>query len=250
VSTGLNAASCLWDVPPAPRDHHGPTLLLLPHAGGSAQSFVGWRASFPESVRLIAVQYPGRASRQREPYAADLGELTDELREALSGVEGPLYVFGHSLGAYVGFELCWTLQCIGRAPAAFFPSAAVPPHQFRPRSLPSQDLSDEEMLEALKKFEGLPSRITKHPYFLRRILQTCRSDVALLQNYSYGQESRRLQIPIITSGGERDRVVPADMLDGWRELSTADSEVNIFPGGHFYHIEDVAPVADRILKHL
>ncbi|MEU0214012.1 alpha/beta fold hydrolase [Streptomyces sp. NPDC006265] len=225
-------------------------MLLLPHSGASAQSFASWARWFPEDIRLAAAQYPGHGSRYEGPVAPDLASLADDLARQVAGTDGPLFVFGHSFGALVGFEICWRLEREGRAPAAFFASAAVPPHQQFPAATSPRDLTDDELLDLLSAYGAMPKGMTEHPEALHLALRLCRADMALADDYTYGPEPRRLTAPMVVLGGDRDPMVSCEVLHRWQELTTGPSEVQVFAGGHFYLHDHMHSVTGILRRHL
>src|SRR5438093_882622 len=81
-------------------------LLCLPHAGGSASFFLPVAHALAPDVEVLAVQYPGRQDRRGEDCVDNVPEFADRLLDALAGwLDRPLALFGHSMGALVGFEL-------------------------------------------------------------------------------------------------------------------------------------------------
>ncbi|MGW7610106.1 thioesterase II family protein [Streptomyces sp. NPDC054766] len=76
---------------------------LLPALGRLRRLLPGTRGT----ARTACVQYPGRAERGREPAFTDVHVLADQVAEALAPVhgDGPLVLFGHSLGAAVAYEV-------------------------------------------------------------------------------------------------------------------------------------------------
>ena len=246
----MSMPRCLWDVRGPSCASYTATLLLLPHSGGSAQSFSGWGRWFPTEVRVVAMQYPGRGSRLREPLAYDLQEVVAELVEAVSEIPGPLCVFGHSLGAFVGFEFCWQIESLGRTPVAFFASAAVPLHLHKPYARSPRELSDDELLDVLTEYGGTPQGLNAAPELMHMALGVCRSDIALAHEYRFGSARRRLRSPIVALGGETDPAVSADLLVEWQHLTGEYCKIHTFPGGHFYHFEDTAAVTAVMREHL
>jgi pyochelin biosynthetic protein PchC len=241
---------CLWQLQPGSPGYTRATLILLPHAGGSAQSFAAWDSFFPDDIAIVAVQYPGRASRSEEPSAADIGDIVDEVAQAARDLDGQLYVFGHSLGSAIGFELCWRLQHAGRTPGAFFASSAMPPHLHRPEPMFDAGMSDAELLGLLKLCNGMPGDIGQYPEMLARALSVLRADIALFASYYYGQERRLLDVPVVAFGGDRDPLVPTDDLRRWSELGKRENDTHVFSGGHFYYLENMVAVAASIGKYL
>ena len=89
-------------------------LVCLPHAGGSAPFFLPVAAALSPGVDVVAIQYPGRQDRRAEPPISDMAVLADRIHAVLRNQpELPLTLFGHSLGALVGFEVA--RHEIGRA---------------------------------------------------------------------------------------------------------------------------------------
>ena len=81
-------------------------VLAIPQAGMGAWAFQGW--SLPETVELLPVELPGRNSRMLEPKGQSMRQLVSALVDALSHTldEKPFVVFGHSLGAWMAYEVC------------------------------------------------------------------------------------------------------------------------------------------------
>jgi pyochelin biosynthetic protein PchC len=240
------AAEWLWRL--RRTDVSGParTVVLLPHAGGSAQSYAGWSAAFAPNVDLFAAQYPGRGSRFTEPFAKSLSELAESLATALEALPNPLYVFGHSLGAVLGFEVAWRLEQRKRTVDALFASAAAAPHLLPRAALPVSRLDDGELVAVLRERGGMPVDVFDDPELLEMTLAVVRADFAMLERYRFGAERRRLRCPVEVFAGDRDQAVPLAAVDGWRNLSRTSVQVRFFDGGHFYYYDKMGAVADAM----
>ncbi|MEU8661685.1 thioesterase II family protein [Actinoplanes philippinensis] len=236
----------LWYLPRSHRISKIGTLVLLPHSGSSAQGYGYWSGVIPETVSVAAVQYPGRGSRFGEPAARDITDLADELAHETAGLEPPVHVFGHSLGALVGFELCWRLQQLGRPAAAFYPSAAAAADLHRPILTGPEALTDDRLLQTLRERGGMGDDVLNDPDLLEFALDICRADMLLTETYRYGPADRRLDCPITGFGGDRDPAVPTQLLHGWTRLGAAGSTVSVLPGGHFYLLHHLDTVATAI----
>src|SRR5436305_7322096 len=82
-------------------------LFCFPYAGGSSSVFAAWWRSLPNFVQLAPVQLPGRGNRISERPWRKLDQLADAIVEDLLPVfkEKPFAIFGHSMGATLGFEV-------------------------------------------------------------------------------------------------------------------------------------------------
>ncbi|GAA0712732.1 thioesterase [Dactylosporangium roseum] len=225
------------------------TVLFLPHAGGTAASYATWAGHFPADVRLLAAQYPGRGPRYTEPHAGEVHEWVTPLERSAGGIAGPLALFGHSLGALVGFELAWRLQQRDRDVAVLVASAAPPPHL--PNPLPRDGaLSDEDLTALLETHGGLSPALLAEPEILALAVDGLRADLTIERNYDFGPEPRRLRCPIVVLGGDRDLLVPPGLCRAWAERSTAPADVHILPGGHFYLLDQQETVAALVHDRL
>jgi surfactin synthase thioesterase subunit len=225
------------------------TLVVLPHAGGLAQGYAKWARSFPEEVRVLAAQYPGRGPRCGEPPARSVGALAEPLAEALAE-EDELHVFGHSLGAMLGFEVCWLLARMGRPVRAFYPSAAPASHTHPEPAPDLAEPTDAELVEALVERGGMARSALDHPELLELVLESCRADREITLSYRYGGKRRVLDSPVIAFGGTTDvAVAPMDMAR-WPELTSGRAEVHLLHGGHFYVNDHMDTVITRIREEM
>ncbi len=247
--TTTSETKYLWRLRPG--SPSGPAILLLPHSGASAQSFANWRGAFESDVEIVAAQYPGRANRVSEPLPLSVAEVADEIATALVLFEGrTLHVFGHSLGAYVGFELSWRLANGGHAPASLIVSGAPPLHLKRPRQPSPRILSDADMWQEIERYGADLTDLMKHPDLSTRFLSVCRADMAMAAEYRYGSDLRRLSMPMLVLGGSEDPIVPVSSLPRWADLTTGRCDCRHLPGGHFYFEDDLDAVVGLITRHM
>src|SRR5262245_19608067 len=81
-------------------------LFCLPHAGGAASLYRRWADALPPDIELNAVQLPGRENRFSEPPFVRWRPLVEALADGLaSKLDKPFALFGHSMGAMLGYEL-------------------------------------------------------------------------------------------------------------------------------------------------
>src|SRR6185437_1678181 len=151
--------------------------------------------------------------------------LATDLGTALAGEYS---FFGHSMGAVVAFELARALRRQGLPqPRLLIASGARAP-QFRRNYTPRPDPSREELLDEVRRLEGLPD-----PEMADLILPSLEADTALYRRYVY-EEEPPLALPVIAVGGEHDPNVSEDHIRAWAEQTTASFVWQLLPGGHFY----------------
>ena len=69
------------------------------------------------------------------------------------------------------------------------------------------------------------------------MLPTLRADLAMCETYVYRDEPP-LDCPISAYGGENDAKIPAEHLAPWKVQTTSDFQLRMFPGNHFFFLQD------------
>ena len=93
-------------------------LFCLPYAGGGASLFRDWGQALPDSVEVCAIQLPGREDRIAETPFRQVEDLLPVLLEKLRPyLDRPIAFFGHSMGAFLSYELARALTEEHRGPA-------------------------------------------------------------------------------------------------------------------------------------
>jgi pyochelin biosynthesis protein PchC len=208
-------------------------LVCLPHAGGSASYFFPLAQALPPQVELLAVQYPGRQDRRTEPCVDDVVVLAEQLVDVLAEQRDvPLVLFGHSMGATVGFEVARRLADDPAVPlAGLLVSARCAPSQHRSADI--HLLDDDGILAELRRLSGTEAAVLGDEELLRMVLPAIRSDYRAAETYRY-RPGPPLPVPIVGLCGDDDpRVAPAD-VEAWRAHTSAGFSLRVLPGGHFY----------------
>jgi medium-chain acyl-[acyl-carrier-protein] hydrolase len=209
-------------------------LLCFPYAGGSAQIFRGWQDELPGEIEVSPVHLPGRGRRSREKPFSELLPLAEVLADALlSHLDKPYALFGHSIGAIIAFELARVLRREGGPlPLYLFVSGCRAP-QFTFTRHRTHDLPGAELIRELRRLNGTPETILESPAMLQFFLPMIRSDLQMVQTYSYVAEPP-LSCPISAFGGLQDFDETTEMLSAWREQTTASFHFQMFAGDHFF----------------
>lgn len=227
-------------------------LLCCPYAGGSANIYRSWARYLPGDVELVAVQYPGREERLRDPLSHSLGDLANELADAatplLDGL--PFVVFGHSLGGLVAFEFVRELRRrLAPLPMRLYVSSTCGPrinaHAHSPRHL----WPDDAFLGELKRINGTPPELLANRGLMKLLLPTLRHDLGLVDTYAY-REAAPLPVPIDAFGGLDDGDVVRDELAQWKEQSSVDFRMTLFAGDHFYLHHSAALLGESICERV
>jgi surfactin synthase thioesterase subunit len=220
-----------WFARPRPRAEAPVQLLCLPHAGAGASAYASWPQALEEADVLIA-QLPGRERRIAEPMPDDLGEIADELHEALPPSDKPLVIFGHSLGALLGFELARRLRrAADTRLRRLVVSGCRAPGQVGGGTC--HRLDDGDLVEELRDLGGTPEEVLEDQELLELLLPTVRADFSLAEEY-VPHEEQPLDVPIVALAGVADADAPPSAVDAWRHETTQAFRSHAVPGGHFF----------------
>jgi medium-chain acyl-[acyl-carrier-protein] hydrolase len=196
--------------------------------------FHGWNDKLPQAFSTCPVRLPGRESRSSEAPHREMGTLVEAIGRAIQQHTGsPFVFFGHSMGAGVAFEVArWLRRESLPMPLALCVSGARAP-QYRKNWTPRPEPSDEEILNELRKRDGMPSEVLDDPELMRLLLPPLKADTSLYRNLSYTDEPP-LPCPIRAYGGAEDENVTREHLEAWSALTCSSFAMQSFPGGHFY----------------
>ena len=211
-------------------------LFCFPHAGGGASVFRSWMPQLAPGIEVYPIQLPGREGRWLEPRFTRSSDLIEVLVEALSPLLYPPYAFfGHSMGAFVVFELARELRRRGRAqPEILIISGARAPHVEDPDP-PMHQLPPDLLLEELRRLDGIPAQLLEEPDLVSLMLPVLRDDVTVCETHEYLDEPP-LDCSISVYGGEVDRKISPKHLGAWEIHTTRNFRHRIFPGNHFFYL--------------
>ncbi|GAA1910635.1 alpha/beta fold hydrolase [Streptomyces sodiiphilus] len=234
-----------------PRAEAEVTLVCLPHAGGSASFYFPLSELLPPQVEMLAVQYPGRQDRRHDPCIENIQDMARGVFDALGPRPAggrPLALFGHSMGASVGFELIRLLEeKLDLVPEVFFASGRPAPSRHRSIDVHLRD--DAGIIAELQKVSGTDRRILGDPELLRFALPAIRSDYKAAETYQY-RPGPPLRCDIVGLIGDSDPRVEPEEVGSWQEHTTGRFRLEVFPGGHFYLGEQKQAVANVIAETL
>ncbi|MDZ4267629.1 MAG: thioesterase domain-containing protein [Mycobacterium sp.] len=216
--------------------------ILFPHAGGAAAAYRGFALALAaRGVDTYIVQYPQRGERLADPAPETIGGLAAEILGAADWARlGPLRLFGHCMGALVGFEFTRLAEHHGITVRELWASASQAPCTVAgSRPAPT---TDREMLADIVELGGTDASLLDDEDFLDLLLPAVRADYRAFNRYSCDR-TVRISADIHTVGGRDDHRVELDLLRQWESHTGAAFTFTLFDGGHFYvddHLDEVA----------
>ena len=210
-----------------------PRLYIFPHAGGSADFYVPFARAFGPGVKCVAVQYPGkRAGKDLSQYVG-IQDLADKLSKMLKPDETPggqIAFFGHSMGSLLAFELALRFEQAGNPIAGLFVSASPAPGLLR--RVADVQGTDHQLLALVSQVTGVNPEFLNNEQFAATILPTLRGLKAVAA-YESPPEAQ-VSCPINALMADNDELGTTDLMNPWRERTTSDFDLTVFPGDHFY----------------
>jgi medium-chain acyl-[acyl-carrier-protein] hydrolase len=209
-------------------------LFCFPYAGGGASVYRCFPEHLPSDVDVCPIQFPGREGRWGEPPFTRMPPLITTLADVLRPLcDVPFALFGHSLGAYVAFELARELhRRQAPLPRHLFVSGARAPHI--PDPAPHiHRLPDPLLLPRLLEYDRMPSAISGNAEYLQLFLPILRADFELYETYVYLPQDP-LDCPIAAFAGLQDRKVSSPAVAQWKLHTKSAFTFHAFPGDHFF----------------
>jgi medium-chain acyl-[acyl-carrier-protein] hydrolase len=225
-------------------------LFCFPYAGAGAAVFRQWSDHLPAHFELCIPCLPGRDARIDEPPVSDMSSLVSGLAQEMLEALGPRYAFfGHSMGAFIAFDLAHALSERGRPPAHLFVSAQRAPRLPYPAQ-PIFALPDDEFLAGvLARYHSIPKPLLEDQALRAILLRTLRADFTLVEDYRY-RAGRALPCPVTAFGGADDPGIAPEQLEAWSQETTGSFRLHLLAGGHFFLQEKREELLSIILADL
>ncbi|NED93299.1 thioesterase [Streptomyces sp. SID11233] len=223
-------------------------LVCLPHAGGSASFYFPVARELAPQVEVLAVQYPGRQDRRTEPAVTGLETMADRIAEELGPwADRPYALFGHSMGAAIGFEVARRMEAAGRGPTDLFVSGRRAPSLDRDDEW--QPGTDEEVVAEIRKLNGTGGSLLDDEETLRMILPALRADYEALRGYRY-RPGPALGCPVTAFTGDQDPKARVEDVRAWENHTRSGFGLRVLPGGHFFLVGQQEQVLRTIREQL
>lgn len=189
------------------------TLYCFHHAGGNPAGFRPLRAALAPEVDVVplALERPGEV--------ATIESIAEDVDRRLAGVDlGDAYLYGHSMGGLVAYELCRTRAEGGEPlPRALVLAAVAPPGALDPEGGRAAALLRTGA--TLVPAPGLAERTT----------------AGVRRSLAYAPPVRPVPVPFELVHGTRDEVVTAQLMRGWGEYTAGRLREHAVDDGHLFH---------------
>jgi len=194
-------------------------------------------------VKVLPLHLPGREDRITEPLSLSPADLAEAIA---ARADRPFAIYGHSLGARLGFEVIRALMRLGGPlPMRFFAAAARPP-DVTDTMARCVLLPDDGFLATLIERLGAPAQLRDIPELRYLLLPVLRADFWWINQYRYHADVP-LPVPVVALAGAADPEAGPTEMAGWLRHTSAGFRLHTLGGGHFF-LRDAAPQLCSLLS--
>jgi surfactin synthase thioesterase subunit len=221
------------------------TLICLPYAGGNRYAYNAFRPVCPGGIRLLTPELPGRGARCSEKACRDLYPLADDVLDQVTDcLPGPYAIYGHSMGALLGYLLTRKIVQSGRpAPLHLFVTGCRAPQAAGTAAL-TYNLPSGRFLETIRALGGCPEAFFGSQQLVQFYEPILRADVESVETFRY-TPGPPLDVPI-TVGIGRDEKISLAQAHRWAQETEGPFELRTFPGNHFFIFDQASRLLDLI----
>lgn len=206
--------------------------IFLPFAGASKFSYNLLVKNLPSYVVPLHPELPGRGSRIREQLLYNIPDMVDDLYKQLEKeVQNGRYVlFGHSMGAILGYELIKLLQKKEKPlPAKLIVSGRK--GLFAEKRTMYHDLPSVDFRKKLKELGGCPEEVLNSDILMDFFEPIIKADFAAVEQFN--TTIVKINVPITVLHGVGD-VDAENQFPQWFDVASQQVPVYSFPGKHFF----------------
>lgn len=219
-------------------------LFLIHFAGGNKYSY---QPILPllSDFETLSLELPGRGNRINEKLITNLVDAVNDIRDQiLQNINGHRFlIFGHSLGAMLGFFVSMELELYGCPPAYLIVSGNSGPEVKSGKNY--HEMTSDVFFEEVYKLGGLPKEIISNHQLRSFFEPIIRADFQINEARELSKRIK-LNIPIYAIMGEQEEFV--ESVTNWKRFTSGAFDYEILPGDHFFLFSNKVRIAKILSK--
>lgn len=223
-----------------------PQLFLLHFAGGNVYSFNFLKKYLDSTFELVSIELPGRGKRMGETLITDkknaVKDIYNELQKRITK-DVPFFIYGHSMGAILGFELIQLLEKNNVIPQCFIASGNPGPGLLPPNI--RYNLDRENFIAELKKLGGIANEVFENDELFDFFEPILRADFEIVERQTENSLDK-INCPIYCVMGNLEKRV--ENISNWEKYTNLSFTSEVFEGNHFFINNQAEKLAHFIKK--
>ncbi|MBF0205070.1 MAG: thioesterase [Desulfamplus sp.] len=224
-------------------------LYCISFAGGSSYSYRDFAKHLDNSIEVEAIDLPGHGKKLREALLTDINlmadHILDQIRTAIPTT--PFAIYGHSMGATIGYQLCRALirEGLPMPLHLFFSSRQGPSVPIKEEGKYLHLLPQDQFIKMAMEYGGIPREVAAEKELMDLFVPIMKADFKAVAQYTY-EPAPPLDIPITVLIGANEKTTYDDAMK-WQEVTCHKISMTQFSGGHFF-IFDHLPEIGKIIS--
>ncbi|MFJ5563851.1 thioesterase II family protein [Lysinibacillus xylanilyticus] len=205
-------------------------IVALPYAVGSLRSY--YSMSKISEIELVKYEVPGRGTRLSE----SISSMRSIIEEILKNIDfnRPYILFGHSMGAYITYEVCSIIEEKNfPLPFKVILSAQVPPGKSRIRNMNSI-FTHQESVEYFEHLGGTPKEVIENSELIELFSGILSHDLSFLKKYLMTGWTEKIKSNLEIWYGEGDNLIQREDILLWEIHTLGQCKFMPFSGNHFF----------------
>ncbi|MFH7012910.1 thioesterase II family protein [Flavobacterium sp. FlaQc-52] len=230
-------------------------LFLLHFAGGNCYSYDFLKKKLKDKeISVYALELPGRGKRYNEDLLLNKKEAIQDYVKQIKKLRNnePYIIYGHSMGATLGFSVVKEMEQENDAPLQFVATGNAGPglKVFDEEGVEIKrdrySLPDDEFKSVLRELGGIPEEVLENKELFDFFGPIIRADFQVLEKGGFIEQNIKIDCPIHAIMGDSEK--KAHLIDNWKNYTNTDFKSQVLPGNHFFIHEYPDEIASILLK--
>ncbi len=228
-------------------------LFLLHFAGGNVYSFEFLRKEI-KALDFIPLELPGRGKRHKEKLIINKDQAIEDYYKQIKSLRNgePYMIYGHSMGAALGFSVAVKMEADGDNPELLIVSGNPGPGIKKNKDFLYHQLDDLNFKKELMILGGIAKEIRENNDLFDYFLPIIRADFECLETGFSSEKDLKINTPIYAlMGSDEDN---GDKIENWKNFTNNTFTSEIWNGDHFFIYKSAVQLASIFIsqhkKHL
>ncbi|GAA4271390.1 alpha/beta fold hydrolase [Aquimarina gracilis] len=235
-------------------------LFLLHFAGGNCYSYDFLRNDLKSKIDFYALELPGRGKRYKENLLLSKEDAIMDYVKQIKNLRNktPYIIFGHSMGAILGFSVANHMEKEGDPPVSLVVSGHSGPRikekdqeEDNTKKKKYHLMNDRDFKERLRKMGGMPDEILENSELYNFFAPVLRADFAILEKGKSPENKVKIDSSIYAIMGDQEKNV--ENIENWKEFTKSGFRSQILKGNHFFinnHSKKIANIITNCFEQV